>query len=319
MKSGKVIITGGTGSLGQAILQRAKEENWETQFTVISRDEGKQALTRSLFPDVRFVLGDIRDLDKLEIVFRGHATVIHAAAYKRVPSAQVNTEETIKTNILGSVNVAKAAVKTGVKRVIGISTDKASQPINAYGMSKAMMEALFQEANGWTESKTQFNLVRYGNVIGSNGSVIPYFLMQKELGGPITVTDKDMTRFWITLDDAVDLILAAYDSPLAHSGNILVPKAPAMSVLDLAKIIGGKGTEIKEIGIRPGEKIHETLIYSEESLYTEEQENTFLVHPPTSGRLGNLKKGFSYTSDTAPKITKTKMRQMIKDWSDTLD
>ena len=310
MKYGKVLITGGTGSLGQAILRKAKDENWESRFTILSRDENKQAHVRSLYPEHRYILGDVRDLDKLEIAFREHDLVIHAAAYKRVPSAQVHTEETIKTNIIGSRNVAYAAIKAGVSRVIGVSTDKAAKPVNAYGASKMLMEASFQEANRLS-SETKFTLTRYGNVIGSNGSVIPHFKWQHKNGGPLTVTDYNMTRFWITLDTAVELLIAA--SELQVPGIIVVPKAPALGVLKLAELIAD-GMNIEEIGIRPGEKMHEVLITEEEALYTEEVGNYYYIHPSTENFHGKMSKGFFYSSDTASTISDNKMLTMIEEW-----
>src|SRR5512138_1198683 len=191
----KLFLTGGTGSLGTALLDRLYTRH---DVTVYSRDEVKQGYLRKRFPDVRFMLGDVRDYDRLLLAMRGHDAVIHAAAYKQVPSAEANVDEAIATNVVGSLNVARAAVHSGVAQVVGISTDKACAPINAYGETKALMEKLFQQADGWGD--TMFNCVRYGNVLGSRGSVVPLFLEQISNGDKYTLTDPDMTRFWMTLE-----------------------------------------------------------------------------------------------------------------------
>ena len=230
--NGTVLVTGGTGSLGQAILSRAKVERWDARFVVYSRDEAKQAVLQERFPDVRCILGDVRDGDRLEAAMRGVDTVIHAAAYKRVPEAERQPITCAEANVVGSANVVAAARRIGTPRVIGISTDKACSPINAYGFTKALMERMFAAEALERPDGPAFTTVRYGNVIASRGSVVPMFRAQAARGGPLTLTDPDMTRFWITLDDAVDLILAGLAIP---SGHILVPKSRASSMRVMAE------------------------------------------------------------------------------------
>lgn len=304
--SGKVYLTGGTGTLGTALLERAQREGWGCTFTVYSRDEVKQARLRQRFPQHRFVLGDVRDAGWLETTMRGHDLVIHAAACKRVPSIEHNSADAIKTNVNGSLNVARAAVSSGVPHAICISSDKACLPINLYGATKMAMERIWQQAGGWGD--TEFHLVRYGNVIGSRGSVIPLFLRQAEAGEPLTLTDRRMTRFWLTIDQGIDLILRSLSLP---SGAILVPAARAMSIVDLAECIA-PGHPTCTIGIRPGEKLHEMLVHSAEALHTERRDGTFTVFPRTSGVRGNLPEGFEYTSDRAERVGPDEMRQLIE-------
>lgn len=317
--TGPVLITGGTGSLGKAILRRAHHENWDAQFTVMSRDEGKQSLLRGQYPDVRFFLGDIRDLDRMRLLFRGQRTIIHAAAYKQVPSSQVNVSQTMEVNIRGSYNVIQAALENEVKTIIGISTDKAAEPVNAYGKSKAMMEDLFQEANSLAGPQQQFVLTRYGNVIGSRGSVIPFFINQIKSGSQLTITDGDMTRFWLTLNEAVDLILETME---LNVGAILVPKAQAMSMDKLATTIKAMYQSlvvITDVPVRPGEKKHECLINSAEARYTVSMKDRFHVHPPIPGKLGNVAAGFAYTSDIAPMMSSETMIRAILEWQEIDD
>ncbi len=305
--SGNILITGGTGSIGQAIVRRAERDGWDCTLTVLSRDEVKQGEMRARYPQCRYVLGDVRDQDALEVACRGQDIVVHAAAFKVVPSAETNAHETVKTNVCGSCNVAMAAVRTGVKIVIGISTDKAAKPINAYGKSKALMEAVFQQANTW--GATRFQLTRYGNVIGSRGSIIPLFRRQAAAGGPLTVTDRRMSRFWLTLDAAVDLILLAAHDPV--SGSIVVPKLPAMKIVDLVEAVA-PGLPVRDIGIRPGEKIDEHLLHSGESLHAEDCGDHFRVHPASSGFRGILPDGYEYRTDTTDlPLSITDMRRMI--------
>src|SRR5262245_31382829 len=198
-----MLITGGTGSLGQALLKYVQVTAPETQIVAYSRDEVKQGELRGQYPEVRFMLGDVRDYDRLAMAMRGVDVVIHAAAYKQIPSAEANVDEAIATNVLGSINVARAAVHANVQSVVGVSTDKACMPVNAYGATKSLMEKLFQQANEWGD--TFFNCVRYGNVLKSRGSIIPLFMRQAEQDIKYTLTDPNMTRFWMTLDDAVKL------------------------------------------------------------------------------------------------------------------
>lgn len=296
---GKILITGGTDSLGKATLITAERENWPAKFVIFSRDETKQGNLRKRFPQHQYILGDVAKYSDISSAVRGTKPdiILHYAAYKQVPAAQNNVNATIETNVVGSQNVVSAALEYGVKQVVASSTDKASQSINAYGSGKHLMECIFQDANKW--GMTTFHLARYGNVVSSNASVIPFFMEQIKAGGPITVTDKRMTRFWISLAEAVGLIQTALRQ---NPGVIVVPKAPSMSVWQLAEYMrdeyGNHDIEIKDIGIRPGEKIHESMVSEAESFHTEDNFAAlhFYIHPPTSG----FKSGYppySYTSD----------------------
>lgn len=306
----KVFLTGGTGSLGKALLSHFDQEG-EADVTVYSRDEVKQGELRGLFPDVRFMLGDVRDYDRLLMAMRGHTHVIHAGAYKQVPSAEANVDEAIATNVMGSLNVARAAVHNDVGYVVGVSTDKACQPINAYGETKALMEKLFQQADEWGE--TIFNCVRYGNVLASRGSVVPLFRHQLLTNKPITITDPDMTRFWMTLDQAVDLVLAAFTSAEEmEDGAILVPQCPASKLTVLAeavcKVWGARpmtNDSIKYIGARAGEKTHESLIHLNESMHTLQPTRDVPYYQvlPATAIMPHGVVPFDYRSDVARQLT----------------
>jgi UDP-N-acetylglucosamine 4,6-dehydratase len=300
----KVLITGGTGSLGKALLKRAHQENWDTQFTIFSRNETQQGLLKSIYPQHRYVLGDVSKENDLERAMYDIDTIFHFAAYKVVPTSQVNVTATIDTNVKGSENVARVATRFGVERVVATSTDKSCEPVSYYGTSKMAMEGIFQEANSW--GNTKFTLARYGNVVCSNASVIPLFIRQQRAGGPLTVTDFNMTRFWISLDDAVDLVLLALEQ---KPGTITVPKAGAMSMGDLA-VSMAKGLVVKEIGVRPGEKKHEKMVHASESLHTEEFDDHFIIHPATTPVMHD--EPFVYTSDN-PKtwLTFEQLKAMI--------
>lgn len=305
--SGRVMITGGTGSLGHAILARANREGWDCAFTIFSRDEVKQGDMRSLYPAHRYVLGDIRDREWLTISMRGHTTVIHAAAYKQVPAAEVHSREAIQTNIHGSENVAMAAVEAGVNKVLGISSDKACAPVNMYGMSKAAMEKLFQEAAEWKPAQTSFTLVRYGNVLGTRGSVVPLFRRQAQ-EGVITITDPTMTRFWLTLEDAIDVILEGLQE---DTGLIVIPKAPASDMVTLAKAVAPEA-EIRLIGTRPGEKRHERLIHAGEATHVKPLGEYFYLFPAYRCPMNELPDGWEYGSETAPQLTVDQLRAMLE-------
>jgi len=305
--SGKrILVTGGTGSLGKALLLRAKEEKWDCEFIIFSRDETKQARVRQKFPQHTYVLGDVAKFRDVRRIMSDIDVVFHFAAYKSVPSAQNNVPATIETNIIGSQNVVDAALECGVEKVVASSTDKSCAPANLYGASKSVMEAIFQNANRY--GKTTFHLTRYGNVVSSNASVIPLFKRQAAEGGPLTVTDFRMTRFWITLDQAVDLILLALTT---NPGVIVVPKAPSMAVYDVAKTIGGD-LPIIETQIRPGEKIHEEMVTAAESFYTLESEEHFFIYPPT-GKFRNAGAPFNYASNAAAhELTSEELLEMIR-------
>lgn len=300
----RVLITGGTGSLGRAVLRRAEREQWNTEFVIFSRDETRQSQLKAEYPKYEYFLGDISNPnDVFRAMRRKIDVVFHFAAYKQVPSAQNNVPATINTNIAGTQIVVDAALNAGVKHVIASSTDKACEPVNLYGVSKAAMEAIFQHANRYRE--TAFHLARYGNVVCSNASVIPLFERQIKAGGPVTITHPDMTRFWITIDTAIDLILAAYSQP---PGVIVVPKAKAMSVSDTAKALGPNTPQVV-VGIRAGEKIHESLIGASESSFTRQDAKHFYVYPYGSGVQNDEQ--FTYTSANAPRLTDTELQDMI--------
>lgn len=290
----RILITGGTGSLGRALLKRFSSRP-DTNIVIFSRDEAKQSQVRSQYPQHTYILGDVAKIRDLERAMHGVDIVFHFAAYKQVPSAQNNVAATIETNVIGSQNVVDAAISAGVKKVVASSTDKACAPVNAYGASKSLMESIFQNGNRY--DGTTFHLARYGNVISSTGSVIPLFRRQASQGGPLTVTDERMTRFWITLDRAVELVLRALKQP---PGVIVVPKAPAMSVWNLAAALGPE-CPITVTGIRPGEKIHEAMVSESESFHTTEDYDHYYIYPPTSGK-EFTKTPFSYTSEEPVKV-----------------
>lgn len=259
-----IFITGGAGFLGTHLIRAFSASDPQVTFTIYSRDEAKHTKVRSEFPQARFILGDVRDLDRLRLAMTGHDTVIHCAALKYVPEAERNVEQAIAVNVDGSRNVAQAAILSGVERVVGISTDKACEPINVYGMTKSLMERIFQEADAMSD--TQFNLVRYGNVIASTGSVIPLFVKQIRHEGKVTLSAGDMTRFWLTIDAAVNLVRIALDD--THPATILIPRLASIRNDDLLKaILAALGyddrapdLDIVPIGNRGGEKVHERLL-----------------------------------------------------------
>ena len=302
MLDGKsLLITGGTGSFGNAILRRFLNSNI-SELHVFSRDEKKQDDLRRLYSSdkVRFHLGDVRDFDAVRNVMRGVDFVFHAAALKQVPSCEFHPVEAVKTNILGTENVLEAAIQAGVKRVVCLSTDKAVYPINAMGISKAMMEKV-AVAKSRSSSGTIINVTRYGNVMASRGSVIPLFVDQIHAGQPLTITDPKMTRFMMTLDDAVELVLYAF----AHgqSGDLFVQKAPAATIGVLAQaltaLLRKPGHEVRVIGTRHGEKLYEALLSREEMAAAEDLGNYYRVPPDLRGlNYGNfVEKGEPKISD----------------------
>lgn len=327
-----VLITGGAGYLGRAYLRWARQYRPDLEFTIFSRDEGKHARCRREFPECRYIIGDIRDERCLDLAIAGHDTVIHAAAFKYVPQGETNVRECHEINVLGSMNVAEAAARMGVKQVIGISTDKACSPINVYGMTKLLMERMFQEYNDRTG--TQFNLVRYGNVVSSTGSVVPVFKNQLKAQGYITLTDPQMTRFWLTVEQAVNLINLALAEE--KGGTVLIPRLPSMSMQGLADIAVMQWMEerdikrakchapddeefvasaIKIIGNRFGEKRHESLINDIEAQYAEADGGLndwpiFRLYPTYKTFAGN-KLGLGYSADQARKLMPDEMLKMI--------
>ncbi len=306
MLTGRIFLTGGTGSLGQALLARSEREGWDCEWTIFSRTEAKQAEVRPLYPQHNYVLGDVAKEQDVQMAIRGHDIVIHAAAYKMVPQAEVNSLSAISVNVIGSGNIARLAVLSGIKKVLGISTDKACAPINLYGMTKATMEKLFQDACHW--GATQFNCVRYGNVLGSTGSIVPLWQRQVSDGDCITITDGRMTRFWLTLDDAVDLVLAGLAE--TEPGTVIVPKAPASTMAALARAVA-PSTTIKVIGTRPGEKIHEQLLHGSESMHADDIGDCFRVYPAYTGHRGNLETGYEYRSGEARQLNVEELRAML--------
>lgn len=262
-----ILITGGTGSFGKKMLQIVLAQFKPKRLIIFSRDELKQFEMAQKwgphkYPCLQYVLGDVRDRDRLMSVFKGVDYVIHAAALKQVPSAERNPEEYIKTNVLGAMNIIDAAIHCKVKRVVALSTDKACNPINLYGATKLCSDKLFTAAGFLSaENETRFAVVRYGNVLGSRGSVVPFF-KERLKTGVLPITDKRMTRFWITLDQSVFFVLESLKR--MKGGEIFVPRIPSMKIADLAKAIGPK-CKLEVVGIRPGEKIHETLISEDEA------------------------------------------------------
>lgn len=281
-KDKTVLITGGTGSIGSSLIRKLLKTE-ARRIIIFSRDELKQYELRLKFnsdPRFRWFLGDIRDIDRLKIAFHDVDYVIHAAALKQVDAGEYNPIEFIKTNIYGSQNVIEAAMNSGVQKVIALSTDKASSPINLYGATKLTADKLFISANNYSFSYgTTFSVVRYGNVMGSRGSVIPFFRKLAEQGKPIPITDKRMTRFWISIDSACNFILESF--LLMQGGELYVPKIPSMKIIDLAMAVSPE-SEIIEIGIRPGEKLHEEMISSDDSRRTTVLRNRFVVNPVIS-------------------------------------
>ena len=309
----KILITGGTGSLGTALVKDILEKFPGTEITILARNETKmsRALAKTDTNVVKGIIGDVRDRDTLTTIFPGHDLIIHAAAIKIVPVAESDPVEAFKTNVLGSLNVAQAAVESGVKRVVGISTDKACGP-TYYGQTKRLMEGIFRQASLWGE--TEFVLCRYGNVLRSANSIVPLFERQSNEGTPFTITDLRMTRFWLSMEDAVNLIWTTVE--LAIGGQIFVPMAPVMSIVDLAKTIN-PDNEIIEIGIRPGERLHETLLIREESMHTRQnnQYKMFIIDPPwkpIDPEVHNLPFQHEYTSDSPDHwLSPDEMREML--------
>jgi UDP-N-acetylglucosamine 4,6-dehydratase/5-epimerase len=284
-KHGKLLITGGTGSFGNAVLRRFLNSDI-SEIRIFSRDEKKQDDMRKRYdsPKLKFYIGDVRDSRSLASAMRGVDYVFHAAALKQVPSCEFYPMEAVRTNVLGTENVLESAIAAGVKRVVCLSTDKAVYPINAMGISKAMMEKVMVAASRNLEgANTVICGTRYGNVMASRGSVIPLFVDQVLTGKPITITDPSMTRFMMTLDDAVELVLYAFEH--GNNGDIFVQKAPAatVSVLTqaLLQLMGKPDHEVREIGTRHGEKLFEALLGSEEMACAEDMGDYFRVPPDT--------------------------------------
>ena len=320
MRDKNILITGGTGSFGKKFTEIVLREYRPKKLIVFSRDELKQHEMRMQFDDpcMRYFIGDVRDKDRLYRAFNGVDIVVHAAALKQVPSCEYNPFEAIKTNIWGAKNVIDAAIDQGVKKVMAISSDKAVNPINLYGATKLCAEKLFVQGNSYSgERGPRFSCARYGNVVGSRGSVIPVFKKQRE-GGKITVTDERMTRFWVTLEQGARFVLRCIEQ--MQGGEVFVPKIPSMRIMDLVEAVA-PGCDAEFVGIRPGEKLHEVLIARDESRYTLELENMFVIQPLHPWwQLANwsqsepLSDGFKYSSDTNTQwLTIEELRQMIEE------
>jgi UDP-N-acetylglucosamine 4,6-dehydratase len=306
LQNSTILITGGTGSFGNTFVPMTLEKYNPKQIIIYSRDEMKQwdmAMKYSNDPRVKFVIGDVRDKDRLERTLDGVDFVVHAAATKIVPTAEYNPFECVKTNVNGAMNVIDASLQQKVKRVVALSTDKASNPINLYGATKLASDKLFVSANSNSDTNsTTFSVVRYGNVMGSRGSVIPFFNSLKETG-ELPITDERMTRFMITLEQGVELVWKAFDDMLG--GEIYVKKIPSMTILDIANAVL-PNAKIKLIGIRPGEKIHEQMIGFEDAPHTFEYDSYYKILPAIhnwSNDLNRIKNGkkvdenFTYSSD----------------------
>lgn len=320
-----ILITGGTGSFGKQYVKTLLNGYKPKKIIVYSRDELKQFEMQQEFnsPEMRYFIGDVRDEGRLTQAMRGVDFVIHAAAMKQVPAAEYNPMECIKTNIHGAQNVIHAAIANGVEKVIALSTDKAANPVNLYGATKLASDKLFVAANNITGGmKTRFSVVRYGNVVGSRGSVVPFFKkLVREGTTELPITDVQMTRFWITLQDGVDFVLKNFRR--MQGGEIFVPKIPSMRILDLAESIAS-GMPIKVIGIRPGEKLHEIMCPADDSHLTLEFEDHYVIRPtilfiepidyltnPVGEKGAPVSQGFEYSSGTNPVfLTVEQLREM---------
>ncbi|RBM19265.1 UDP-N-acetylglucosamine 4,6-dehydratase (inverting) [Prauserella sp. PE36] len=301
-----ILLTGGTGSFGKAFITHALAELNPRRLVVLSRDELKQYEVRRQFgddPRLRWFIGDVRDRRRLERAMHGVDYVVHAAALKQVDTGEYNPFEFVQTNVMGSQNVIEAAIDTGVRKVVALSTDKASSPINLYGATKLCADRMFISANHYAATHpTRFAVVRYGNVMGSRGSVIPFFRSLAERGESLPITHKEMTRFWITLPQAVRFVVDSFDQ--MHGGELYVPRIPSMRLVDLAQAIA-PGSAMHEVGVRPGEKLHEEMIAPDDSRRTLLLEDRYVVQPhiagwgyePPEGGVP-VPDGFAYRSDT---------------------
>ncbi len=316
-----VLVTGGTGSFGKAFIQTLLSTTRVKRLIILSRDEYKQFEMAQMYPDedrLRFFIGNVRDKERLYRAFSGVDYIVHAAALKQVPAAEYNPFEAVKTNIHGAQNVIDAAIDAGVKKVIALSTDKASSPINLYGATKLVSDKLFVDGNAYAgSSETTFSVVRYGNVVGSRGSVIPFFKRIAHTG-ELPITDKNMTRFWLTLDKSVEMVIHAFE--LMAGGEVFVPKIPSMKVIDLARAISSTA-KIKIVGIRPGEKVHEELISINDARRTIDIGEYYVIQPEVEWWSSNeriqgnpVTEGFRYGSDNNTQwLSVDDLREMIED------
>ena len=315
-----ILVTGGTGSFGKAFIREVLKKYNPKRLIIFSRDELKQHdMQKEGYDDkrLRYFIGDVRDRNRLYRAMHGVDIVVHAAALKHVPACEYNPFEAVQTNILGAQNIIDAAIDAGVKKVVALSTDKAVNPVNLYGATKLVAEKVFVQGNAYSgEGGTRFSCVRYGNVVGSRGSVIPLFLKQKDTG-VVTVTDERMTRFWLTLDQGVEFVLKCLGAMCG--GEVFVPKIPSMKVMDLKEAVAPK-CKVKVIGIRPGEKLHEVLISCDEARHTVEIDGMFVIKPEdpvwdvtkfwSKGK--SLPADFRYASDTNKEwLTVEELRKML--------
>jgi len=306
MLTGKILITGGAGYLGKAIIKRSVKEKWDCDITIFSTDAVKHIQVVNQYPHVHSVIGDIRDGDTLWAAMTGKDLVIHAAAVKHIDVSEYNSIDTFDINVTGSLNVLRCAAQLGISKVIGISTDKAVSPINAYGASKFAMEKMFQEFSR-LGLETTFHLTRYGNVIDSTASVLTLWSKAVNEGKPIKITDPEMTRFWLSPSQAVDHIIEALK---LESGHIFVPMLPSLSIGKLAEYIVGSKFEVERIPIRPGEKIHEALLNYDEGHYATRTANTCDLSPTTSERHDW---SMSHSSDNADELTYSDFMALLEE------
>ena len=318
----KILITGGTGTLGRALTRKLLMEEVET-IRIFSRDEGKQLEMSSTFTDkrLRFIIGDVRDRDRVLYAMEDIDIVFHISALKQVPVAEYNPFEAIKTNVIGSQNVIDACIEHNLEAAVAISSDKAVSPLNTYGATKLLMERIFTAANYYKGSReTIFTSVRYGNVLGSRGSVVPQFLKSIQTSSSINITDPNMTRFNITLSEALDLILYALQN--TKGGEVFVPKLKAYQLDELARSIieiTGREVKINYSSIRTGEKLHESMINEHESPYTAESDDVFIILTPQDyeekvKQYSNVKTNTiqgNYSSDKVPFLTKYELKHII--------
>jgi len=322
LENASVLITGGTGSFGKALTKKLINSS-ARRIVVFSRDELKQLEMKNEFDNnrLRFFLGDIRDSSRLDIALHGIDYVVHAAALKQVDTGEYNPMEFVKTNIMGSQNLIDSCIRNNVKKVVALSTDKASSPINLYGATKLTADKLFSAANNYSVGYgTSFSVVRYGNVMGSRGSVIPLFKKLAEEDIPFPITDKRMTRFWITLAQAVEFVLDSFE--IMSGGELYVPQIPSMKIMDLAEAVK-KDFKYFEVGVRPGEKLHEEMISPDDSMRTLKLPGRYVVTPifaewgysPPKGQA--VEANFSYRSDTNDLwLTIDKLRELIGNRND---
>ncbi|MDD4628687.1 MAG: UDP-N-acetylglucosamine 4,6-dehydratase (inverting) [Candidatus Peribacteraceae bacterium] len=318
LASSTILVTGGTGSFGKKFVEIALRELKPKKLIIYSRDELKQHDMRNDgfdAPCMRYFIGDVRDQERLRRAMSGVDIVVHAAALKHVPACEYNPLEAVKTNIGGAENIIEAALDAKVKKILALSTDKAVNPVNLYGATKLVAEKVFTQGNAYSGiGGTRFSCVRYGNVVGSRGSVVPLFLKQRETG-TVTITDPRMTRFWLTLDQGVQFVLRCLQE--MRGGEVFVPKIPSMKMTDLAEAVA-PGCKQKTIGIRPGEKLHEVLLSEDEARHTVEREKDFAILPESPQWTEdpwpkpNVPDGFRYASDSNKKwLTVEDLRKMI--------